>query len=98
MDWLRKAWAWLCVGKRWLILPAVVAGVATLIGLLRGRRAGPSLPGSVPVAGLSSDQAQGLRDDAAATHAVEVAEADAALAAERAKIAAIRMKKKGGTP
>jgi len=97
MDWLRKAWAWICVGRRWLILPAVVAGVAAMIGLLRGRRTGSSLPGSVPVAGLSPSQAQGLRDDAAATHAVEVAEADRELAASRALIEAARKRKEGGS-
>lgn len=69
MAWWRRAWDWLSQGKRWLILPVVLAGVAALVGLLRGRRDGPS-PGSAsgagpaPVGEAADDAREVIREEA----------------------------------
>jgi hypothetical protein len=98
--WWRRAWDWLSQGKRWMILPAVLAGVAALVGLLRGRRDGSPSPGSASGAGpaptgeAADDAREVIREAAADEEAAIKAEAEAQRerirkAMERAKLGAV---------
>ncbi len=86
-EWVRSHWLWVAGGA---------AGLLTICGLLRGRRAAVTPPGgSAPVAGLSPEQAQALKDAAGSEHTAAVGSADADLEARRAAIAAARAEKRG---
>ena len=84
--WWSRAWSWFTVGKRWLIFPAVLAGVAALVALLRGRRAGPPLPGSVPGGAPVGDEADEIRKSIKEIHAGEAQEIAEKAEADRERI------------
>lgn len=57
MIWLRKAWAWLKADwKRWLILPACVAGVAAALRWWLGRHG--RLAQEKPVIGITPKEGE----------------------------------------
>jgi hypothetical protein len=98
VSWWRRAWDWFSQGKRWLILPAVFAGVAALVALCRGRRAGPPLPGSAPGGAPVGDDAEDAREairetqadqEAAIKKAAEDQRERIRKAMERAKLGAV---------
>jgi hypothetical protein len=86
-SWWSKAWSWFTVGKRWLILPAILAGVVALVGCLRGRRAvAPPSPGSVPGGGPVGEEAEEIRQTIRETAEGETAEIKAAAESDRERI------------
>lgn len=89
----QRIWTW--IRSHWLWMAGGATGLLAIVGLLRGRRAGPSLPGSAPAVGLSPEQASAARAAAQAERDREVAAAGQDLQGSLTAIEAARARKKG---